>query len=135
MYLITREISEYTHHRIVLGVYTNEIKAKEARQAYLESCKLNDPWAEQAYRDVDVVLDTKITDISEETENIETTENIYLVILMEDGFGQDRLEVVAYFDTDEKAKKYADKSDEAEHEWANSWHEVHPFELNKFYPQ
>ena len=65
MIIVEREISEYTHHKIIVGIFENTEKANKAKKLYIEYCKDNDKWSEQAYRTVSLNDDVIISDVSE----------------------------------------------------------------------
>ena len=115
MFILIRKISAYTGNDIVLGIFTEEQKAKnvltEYRNNYLQFPEL-DPWKEQAYITEHLSMEQfKISVI--ESNNI-SHEIVYLVTKHEEGFGQIISEIDSLHTDKELAKKYCDEADERE---------------------
>ncbi len=121
MYLLKRKISPYTEADIILGIFKTEEKAIQAKSDYIKICKENDKWTEQAYHEVDWDKELEISDISSITEG-EITEELFVVSLYEEGFGQITRQIDRIFSNKEQADKYVEKKEDEEKEWEPAWY-------------
>lgn len=135
MIIVEREISEYTHHKIILGIFENTQKADNAKKAYIEYCKDNDKWSEQAYRTVDLNEDVIISDVSELLEgNVEKTiDSLYVVSYFMEGFGQQIRRTEKIFIDSNDAQKYVDLKEAEEPEYEPCWYKTDIVRINKIY--
>lgn len=135
MIIIEREISEYTHHKIILGIFEDTEKAEKAKKAYIKYCKENDKWSKQAYKNVDLNKDVIIRDISELLEgNIEKTiDELYAVSYFTEGFGQVIRVTEKIFVDSNDAKKYVELKEAEEPEYEPYWYETNVVRTNKIY--
>ena len=85
MHLLEREISPYTGANLCPGVFDSREAAERAKARYQDVSATNDPWWEQAYREVNLAADVRIVEIDvvghPETE-------LHLVSAYYEGFGQ-----------------------------------------------
>lgn len=135
MIIVEREISAYTHHTIIVGIFENIEKADIAKETYIESCQSEDKWAEQAYRTVNLKEDVTIKDISEliegDTEKIK--DEVYVVSYFTEGFGQVMKTTEKVFTASTDANKYVEQKEVEEPEYEPSWYETKCIKLNKIY--
>ena len=135
MIIVERKISEYTHYKIIIGIFENNTKANKAKKAYIEYCKENDKWSEQAYRNVDLNEDVLISSVSELLgDNVEKTNDyLYVVSYFMEGFGQvTRITEKIFVDINE-AKKYVHLKESEEPEYEPYWYEINVVRINKLY--
>ncbi|WP_271407340.1 hypothetical protein [Tenacibaculum soleae] len=135
MIIVEREISEYTHHKIILGIFENTLKADKAKKSYIEYCKDNDKWSEQAYRTVDLNEDVIISDISEllEGDKEKIIDDLYVISYFMEGFGQEtRITEKVFIDSND-AKKYVELKEVEEPEYEPCWYETNVIKINKIY--
>ena len=113
MFLIRREISNYTNADLVIGVYESDKKAQIAKNLYIKQCATSDVWKDQAYRDVNLAEDVKITDVSEILSFTPTKEtaSIYVVSLLFEGMGQVNREIKKIFDSKIEANTFIEKQE------------------------
>ena len=136
MIIIEREISEYTHHKIIIGIFENIEKAHIAKEEYIEFCKEKDKWAEQAYRTVDLDKDVMIRDVAtlleigDEKSNVD---QLYVVSYFMEGFGQITRVTEKIFTDQSKAKQYIALKKEEEAEYEPSWYDIDDMRINKIY--
>lgn len=135
MIIIEREISEYTHHKIILGIFENTEKAEKAKKEYIRYCKKNDQWSEQAYRIVDLNKDVIIRDISEllESKVEKTIDKLYVVSYFMEGFGQVTRITEKIFEDSNDAKKYVELKEAEEPEYEPYWYEINIVRTNKIH--
>ena len=135
MIIIEREISGYTYHKIILGVFENTQKANEAKKSYIEYCKDNDQWSEQAYRTVDLNKDVIISDISEllEGDKEKINDDLYVLSYFMEGFGQTTRITEKIFINSNDAKKYVELKEAEEREYEPCWYETNVIRINKIY--
>ena len=89
LFLLKRDISQYTFPDILLGCFTSLGKAQDARREYLTQYKLEkkiDPWKEQGYKtvvledDVEIIDDLPVFDFNDEDKSIYVV-NVYAEFL------------------------------------------------------
>lgn len=115
MFIVTREISPYTHHDIIIGIFNNYQEALKAKSLYITNCATYDKWREQAYREVNLETDITINDISNQLNNKNNKANtIYVVSRFEEGFGQIIRFYEKFCDTKNEAKNYISIKEEDE---------------------
>ncbi len=135
MIIVEREISEYTHHKIILGIFENIEKASKAKKTYIEYCKDNDRWSEQAYQTVDLNKDVVISDVSKLFEGnlAKTIHELYVVSYFMEGFGQTTRITEKIFIDSNKAKKYVTLKEAEEPEYEPFWYQTNVIRMNELY--
>ncbi|WP_028888157.1 hypothetical protein [Tenacibaculum ovolyticum] len=135
MIIVEREISEYTHHKIIVGIFENTEKANKAKKLYIEYCKDNDKWSEQAYRTVSLNDDVIISDVSEILEGDKETiiDDLYVISYFMEGFGQETRITEKIFIDSNDAKKYVKLKESEEPEYEPCWYETNVIRVNKIY--
>ena len=93
MYLLTRMCSEYTHDNIMLGIFSSQELAEQARERYISETKDNDPHKHQAYMKVCLEIDVVIDPLDEYTDSI-NGETVYILNEQVEGFGQISREIL-----------------------------------------
>ncbi len=91
LFLLKRKISPYSGEDLFLGMYNDLELATRQRKRYLENCKTQDKWKEQAYKVVDLEKDVDIVELHDKyKEKIFPSEGqrVYLVSGLSEGFGQ-----------------------------------------------
>jgi hypothetical protein len=88
VFLLKREISPYSGEDLFLGVYDNLKLANKQKEKYFESCKVQDKWKDQSYKEVNVENDVEIIEIQDKQ-----TEEVFLkegqkIYLVSEVFGQ-----------------------------------------------
>ncbi len=135
MIIIEREISEYTHHNIILGIFENIEIANKAKEAYIAYCKDNDKWGEQAYKEVNLNEDIILKDVSRwldvDEKVIEAV--LYVVSYFMEGFGQVTRVTEKIYTSGDEAKKFVDLKNTEEPEYEPCWYSIKVIEINKIY--
>jgi len=109
LFLLKRDISQYTFPDILLGCFTGLEKAQDARREYIAQYQLGkkiDPWKEQGYRTVVLEDDVEILDNIPvfDFHNINTDRYIYVVNLYSEFLAQVIREFIALCGTKESAQ-------------------------------
>ncbi|MDJ1479849.1 hypothetical protein QNI16_05085 [Cytophagaceae bacterium YF14B1] len=135
MFLLKRHISPYTGTDLLLGIFQEIEKAIQARVAYINECKSTDKWAEQAYHEVNLEEDVTIEDISAlvKTDIQSFLKTVYVVSLMEEGFGQIIKNIDSIFDSVEEAEQYVEEKANADPEYEPGWFEYEVMEVDRVY--
>lgn len=94
MYLLTREVSAYSFNTpLVLGLFYGDYQAKKARSEYLAQAGEHDPFAKQAYWDIDLEAQVNIRE-AEATYALRNNVRVaYLMTAMYEQFGQVELDL------------------------------------------
>lgn len=126
MVLLERIVSEYTYNNVVIGVFRDLEVAKKNRLLYIEECKIEDRWGQQAYRKVNLTEDVTIKEVPKKVLNGNTdfSEKAYVVNFFFEGFGQTTRITKKIFPTHEAAQKYIKKKESQEPEIEPSWYTV-----------
>jgi hypothetical protein len=134
MVILKRDISPYVGKDIIIGVYSTTKIAEKAKEIYIEQRKISDRWSEQAYKTVNLDTDTIIEDISDISIFHEglSSEILYLVSIVEEGFGQVFGRIVKVFSDESKAMEYANEMEKQEREYGPSWYEIEIKTLDSF---
>ncbi|MDJ1467653.1 hypothetical protein [Xanthocytophaga flava] len=135
MFLLKRHISPYTGTDLLLGIFQEIEKAIQARIAYINKCKSADKWAEQAYHEVNLEEDVTIEDISVlvKTDIQSFLKTVYVVSLVEEGFGQIIKNIDSIFDSVEEAEQYVEEKTNADPEYEPGWFEYEVMEVDRVY--
>ncbi|MBD2766463.1 hypothetical protein IC235_00990 [Hymenobacter sp. BT664] len=133
MYLLKRTISPYLGEDLIIGIFQQLERAKEARKEYIMKCRVDDKWAEQPYREVHLENDTTIYDtvVIHETERI--NKEVYVVSLYEEGFGQIIREVCKVFNDENEARDFTETMNKNDKEYEPSWYDLEALEVDKIY--
>lgn len=108
MYVLRRDISPYSGPALFLGVFTGEGVAQQARDAYLLSVSVNDPWRDQAYRIAEVELDVVVEAIDDRRSDMESGKG-YMVTDYFDEMGMIRRRFVAIYSDRRSAELFAEE--------------------------
>ena len=108
LYLLKRDISQYTFPDILLGCFTTLEKAQNARREYLAQYQLGkkiDPWKEQGYKIVVLDDDVEIIDSFPVIDFTDTEKTVFVINFYFDGWGQVMRKVFTLCGTQEAAEK------------------------------
>ena len=134
MVILKRDISPYVGKDIIIGVYSTTKIAEKAKEIYIEQRKISDRWSEQAYKTVNLDIDIIIEDISDISIFHEglSSEILYLVSIVEEGFGQVGSRIIKVFSDESEATEYANEMEKQEREYGPSWYEIEIKTLDSF---
>jgi hypothetical protein len=107
LFLLKRNISQYTFPDILLGCFTSLEKAQDARRGYLAQYQLGkkiDAWKEQGYKTVILEDDVEIVDSLPVFDFQDTDKSIYVVDMYSEFLGQVVREFIALCGTQESAE-------------------------------
>ena len=107
MFVLARRISSYSGpDPLFLGLFSSADRASRAREEYLASVSLADPWREQAYRRVYIEDDVVIAEIDDRRTD-KSRGTVFLVSSHFDGMGQTSRRFEAVFSDRVSADAYA----------------------------
>lgn len=118
LFLLKREISPYSGEDLFLGVYDNLELADRQRGRYIQNCKIQDKWKNQAYKEVDLENDLEIIEIQKE--HLEDRfpqegQRVYFVSGMFEAFGQITKKLVSISVDKSEVEKFMQMKDEEDH--------------------
>jgi hypothetical protein len=88
VFILARRISPYDGtDPLFLGLFTDAVRASQAREAYLASVSSTDPWREQSYRQVNLEKDVVTIEIEDRRTDL-SSGVVFLVTSNYDGIGQ-----------------------------------------------
>ena len=129
MYVLYREVSAYDDGNQLLGIFECIESAKQSKAKYIKENTDIDPFKNQSYRNVDLEADVKIETIP--FDGIKSNyDEAFLVVALEEGFGQINRKFVCAYESEANAKDYSRQIEE-ELEWENSWCEVERIEIGQ----
>ncbi|MCI0609964.1 MAG: hypothetical protein L0Z71_13005 [Anaerolineae bacterium] len=108
LFLLKRDISQYTFPDILLGCFTNLEKAQNARREYLAQYQLGkriDPWKEQGNKTVVLDDDVEIIDSLPVIDFNDTEKTVFVINFYFDGWGQVMRKIFALCGTQEVAQE------------------------------
>ena len=132
MFIIKRLISPYTEADIIISIASTPALAENIRREYIDLCKVNDKWGDQAYREVNLDEDVILQDISTELiiDSSYPTDLIYVVSLFEEGFGQIDRTFHCFTNSESKANNEMEKLELLENTFP-SWSEVEKIQVDR----
>ena len=137
MFLVKRKISPYTNSDLIIGIFDSNETAKEAKEQYIDNCKIFDKWKEQAYKETNLELDITIQDIVKQVDfdYDKSLQTVFVVSRFDEAFGQIGRTIESFFKTEEEAEKYCDeKNDEDDLEMTCAfYYDFEQIDINKIY--
>lgn len=111
--LLTRTISPYDGPDLFLGLFSDVSKAQGAREAYLKSVSLADPWRKQAYRGADLEADVRLVPIQDLRTEGDCSPVVFLVTAYFEEMGQRVRRFLAVFSDPQAAAEFAARQEAA----------------------
>jgi hypothetical protein len=111
--LLTRTISPYDGPDLFLGLFSDASKAQRARDAYLKSVSLADPWRKQAYRSADLEADVRLVPIQDFRTEGDYSPVVFLVTAYFEEMGQRVRRFLAVFSDPQAAAEFAARQEAA----------------------
>ncbi len=136
MIIIERKVCFYQYDSpILLGIFTDMDKAQQAKNIYIQYCKNNtDKYADMAYEQVDLENDVKLIENKKLSDNLdEIIEEVYVISLFEEGFGQTVRETLKIFNNQNDAIQYMQAKENEEVLKFPHWYSMANVKLNKIY--
>jgi hypothetical protein len=111
--VLTRTISPYDGPDLFLGLFSDASKAQRARDAYLKSVSLTDPWRKQAYRSADLEADVRLVPIQDFRTEGDGSPVVFLVTAYFEEMGQRVRRFLAVFSNPQAAAEFAARQEAA----------------------
>ncbi|MBL8099677.1 MAG: hypothetical protein JNK81_10870 [Anaerolineales bacterium] len=137
LFLLKRNISQYTFPDIFLGCFNSLENANIAREQYLSQYQHGrkiDPWKEQGYKTVDLEKDVEIIGNLPIFGVTDTSQFVFVVNSYSEGFGQIMRMFYAICGTEEFAKEKLREMKEKWEDMFDQYFLAEKFNLNDLYP-
>ena len=126
------KISPYTGADLCLGIFSTKDSAHSAKENYIATVKHKDPWARQAYHEVDLLKDVELIEIAIDGKQITGRPDVYLISEYSDGFGQiiRKLKMICF--SKHRAQEFITQLEDEDFSFP-TWAELDHFIVDKLY--